>query len=241
MDVAAERTDVAARAPHRGGVDVRSVKLQGAGQCRQRGPDRPDPQHKSTTTGARPVPPVRARSCAACWTRNPVRRRGNTPASTSIRSPQNSAQPRMCSSGSPETPLHHGVKLVRRGGGSGQQPGLVLGEDAAGSPQPPDDPGAGRGRSCSCAPLRLWCRNPMLSKWQDGTMATPRIAAPSSLPVPTAAVPAGAGLDRLLHPGRRRPRERNRGAACRHGRNTALAGPCRRRGLAVVPRRAPRP
>jgi hypothetical protein len=29
----------------------------------------------------------------------------------------------------------------------------------------------------------------MLSKWQDGTMATPRIAAPSPLPVPTAAVP----------------------------------------------------
>jgi len=41
-------------------------------------------------------------SKAACQTRNSVRRRGtNTPGATAIRRPQNSAQPRTCSSGRP--------------------------------------------------------------------------------------------------------------------------------------------
>ena len=67
-------------------------------------PTAPDPQQRSTTTGAGRAPPDGPRSRAACRTRNSVRRRGTkTPASTAILSPQNSAQPRMCSSGSPAT------------------------------------------------------------------------------------------------------------------------------------------
>ena len=59
-------------------------------------PIAPAPQHRSTT-----MSPGRA-SVTACWTRNSVRRRGTkTPASTAIRSPQNSAQPMTCSSGRP--------------------------------------------------------------------------------------------------------------------------------------------
>src|SRR5580700_4674150 len=59
-------------------------------------PIAPAPQHRSTRMAW-----GRA-SATASWTRNSVRRRGTkTPGSTAMRSPQNSAQPRTCSSGRP--------------------------------------------------------------------------------------------------------------------------------------------
>ena len=58
----------------------------------------PDPQHSSTTTGCGGA------SLTACSSSSSVRRRGtNTPGSTAIRRPPNSAQPRICSSGIPRT------------------------------------------------------------------------------------------------------------------------------------------
>src|SRR3954453_7566107 len=60
-------------------------------------PTAPEPQQTSTTVASRAVTP------AAHRTNSSVRRRGtNTPSSTAIRSPQNSAQPTTCSSGTPE-------------------------------------------------------------------------------------------------------------------------------------------
>ncbi len=63
-------------------------------------PIAPVPQHRSTTTRSE-----RARRCStARSTSRPVRRRGTkTPGATATRSPQNSAQPTTCSSGSPAT------------------------------------------------------------------------------------------------------------------------------------------
>jgi hypothetical protein len=106
-------------------------------------PTAPEPQHRSTITDGGPVPAAGPAACrreaAARRTRNSVRRRGmKTPGSTAIRRPQNSAQPRTCSSGWPAAagpPWRPGRPGPRRGD---EQPRLVLGEDAARGPEPGD-------------------------------------------------------------------------------------------------------
>lgn len=70
-----------------------------------------------------------------------VRWRGtNTPGSTAIRRPQNSAQPRMCSSGRPTTRRStHGREVARRPCCRDEQRCLVLGEHTADGLKPADD------------------------------------------------------------------------------------------------------
>ena len=98
VDVAAGRLDVAPRARDRGRVDVGGVQLgRPPSATATARPSAPVPQHRSTITGSGP----RA-SETAVSTRNSLRRRGtNTPGSTKIRSPWNSAQPTTSSSGRP--------------------------------------------------------------------------------------------------------------------------------------------
>ena len=86
---------------------IRTAALTGASVVRRAAasreataaPSAPVPQHRSTITGlARPA------SETAVSARNSLRRRGtNTPGSTKIRRPQNSAQPTTCSSGTPSS------------------------------------------------------------------------------------------------------------------------------------------
>ena len=127
-------------APRRGRCRRRATR-PGPGPRPARRPPRP-----SRSTGRRRRPCGRGpaagrarRARAAAWrTRNSVRRRGTkTPGSTAIRRPQNSAQPRTCSSGRPatrrSTMAARSAGVARRGD---EQPRLVLGEDAAGGPEP---------------------------------------------------------------------------------------------------------
>ena len=66
--------------------------------------------------------------------------------------------------------LHEGVEVVRRRGGRGQQPGLLLGEDAAGRPEPRDDRGAeGAGGAVMPDPLPFIV--PEISCYRNGRMA----------------------------------------------------------------------
>ena len=76
-----------------------------------------------------------------------MRRRGtNTPGSTAIRSPQNSAQPSSCSSGSPATRRRRGRPVRRGAGGVDEQARLVVGEHTAGGAQSGGDVGEREGR-----------------------------------------------------------------------------------------------
>ena len=120
------------------------------GRCRRRAarrrpsaaasatPTAPEPQHRSTTT----VAAAAASGAAACSTSNSVRRRGTkTPGSTAIRSPQNSAQPRTCSSGRPATRRSPWRRARPASARRRRAARLVLGEDTAGGAQGGDDVG----------------------------------------------------------------------------------------------------
>ena len=109
-------------------------------------PTAPDPQHRSTTTGACPdsprrlgwvsrldQQPKRLGLSTATATSRPVRRRGTkTPGVTATRRPQNSAQPRRCSRG---TPAQRRATRSSRSAGeeaaATQEGGLLLGEHAS--------------------------------------------------------------------------------------------------------------
>lgn len=127
--------DVATGAPHRSRMDVDAYNSTFLTAWTRAMPTAPEPQHRSTRTA-----PGRA-TAAARRTRNSVRWRGtNTPGSTAIRRPQNSAQPRMCSSGRPTTRRStHGREVARRPCCRDEQRCLVLGEHTADGLKPADD------------------------------------------------------------------------------------------------------
>ena len=122
------------------------------GRCRRRAARRPRTRAATAraerarcrSTGRRRRAPRRqAERRPPGSTSNSVRRRGTkTPGSTAIRRPQNSAQPRTCSSGSPATrrATMRG-QLGRRRAAATSSARLVLGEDAARGAQPGDDDG----------------------------------------------------------------------------------------------------
>ena len=122
-----------------------------------------------------------------------MRRRGTkTPGSTAIRSPQNSAQPSRCSSGSPATRrCDQGGQVGGGAGGVDEQARLVLGEDAAGGAQGGDDVGEREGRQGADGTRR--CRHGSVAPVLDAHRQTA-----SALRLewgPTGAAAIGPGCD----------------------------------------------
>ena len=182
VDVAAGRLDVAPGARDRGRVDVGGVQLgpsRGPSAAPPSAtatarPSAPVPQHRSTITGSGP----RA-SETAVSTRNSLRRRGtNTPGSTKIRSPRNSAQPTTSSSGRPLAALFdERVELGWAARGRREQPGLVFGEDAPGGAQPRHDGRIGIGSHTDGLCLRLVAAATRINRrphaWHPAPLAAP--------------------------------------------------------------------